>query len=181
MVIVFLADGFEETEAVTAIDILRRAELSVITAGIGKRGVIGSHGIAVTCDQDSNGMLPDGTLSAVILPGGMPGTLNLEKNAEVREFIRFAMENGVPVGAICAAPSILGHMGVMDGVPATCFPGFEDSLPNFKGGAVVNHENRIITSAGAGTAVPFALEMVKVLCGEPLMKSIKDGILWGLN
>ena len=129
MIYVFLASGFEEIEALAVVDILRRAELEVqtVAVGVGEKTVRGAHGIPVVADVTEEQAKPEG-LEMVVLPGGMPGTLNLEKSQTVQEFLQLASNNGLWIGAICAAPSILGHNGLADGKRVTCYPGFESQL-----------------------------------------------------
>ncbi|MDD3693359.1 MAG: DJ-1/PfpI family protein [Oscillospiraceae bacterium] len=163
MVVVFLADGFEEIEALTAVDVLRRADINVVTVGIGGKNIRGAHGIMVAADVEDSNVKPD-KLEAVVLPGGMPGTVNLEKSAVVQHFIDVAVERNLPVCAICAAPSILGHRGLLNGKKAVCYPGFEKDLT----GAVISseyvvHEGQFITAKGAGAALDFSLKIVSVL------------------
>ena len=175
MVAVFLADGFEEIEALATVDILRRANLDVQTVGVGSATPVGAHNIAVTADITEEDLVVD-TVDAVVLPGGMPGTLNLEKSAIVQSAVRYAMERHLPVAAICAAPSILGHTGYLVGKRATCYPGFETELD----GAVlcdgVVTDGNITTACGAGVAVDFALELVRVLVSDDAAESIRRGI-----
>ncbi len=115
MIYLFLADGFEETEAIVPLDILKRVEVGVTTVGIGGRAVVGAHGIAVGADISDKEMSVPDDIDGVILPGGMPGTLNLEKSPLVRACIEKASENGKLIAAICAAPSILGRTGLLRG------------------------------------------------------------------
>ena len=131
MIVLFLAEGFEEIEALSVVDILRRAELPVTTVGIGGRTVTGAHGIPVTADRSDKEFeaQPLPPLTAVVLPGGMPGTRNLEKSPLVARTLDAAAAQGAWLCAICAAPSILGHKGLLHGRRAVCYPGFEDSLP----------------------------------------------------
>lgn len=167
MVYVFLADGFEEMEAVAPIDILRRAQLPVVTVAVGtnENTVTGAHGIALRADiLESKVDLAETQLA--VLPGGMPGTVNLERSATVQAVLRHCKQQGIPIGAICAAPSVLGHLGLLEGVAATCFEGFEDELA----GAVytpraVCCDRNIVTARGAGVAVEFALKLAEVMCG----------------
>ena len=167
MIYVFMADGTEEVEAVATIDMLRRAELDVMTLGIGSQMVVGSHGIGLVCDADIKNIEPDGTLQAVVIPGGMPGTLNIEKSPEAKKFINYAYENSKLIGAICAAPSVLGHMGLLDGRKATCFPGFEKELgeAEYVDSGVVEDGN-IITAKGAGVAIEFGLKIAERFAGK---------------
>lgn len=177
MIYVFLADGFEETEAIAPIDMLRRAEKDVVTVGIGTDGIKSSHGIPVLCDMTDMQVELDERLEMIVLPGGMPGTLNLEKNPVVNAAIEYCVKNSVPIGAICAAPSILGRKGLLSGKKAICFPGFEKYLT----GAELS-ESKVVTdgifttAAGAGAAVDFGLELVRVLCGDGESRHIRAAI-----
>lgn len=166
MVYVFLADGFEETEALTPVDILRRCGVEVITVGVGGKTITGAHNITVVADiTDSEVSNED--LQAVILPGGMPGTLNLEKSAVVQECIDYAVRNDLYVCAICAAPSILGHKNLLSGRKATCFPGFEkDLLGADATGELVAEDGKFITGKGPGAAFEFGLLIASKLCGD---------------
>ena len=178
MVYVFLADGFEELEALAPVDILRRGGCEVKTVGVGGKTAVGAHNIPVVCDITAEEAVTD-RLQAIILPGGMPGTLNLEKSDCVQKFIDFAAENGICIGAICAAPSILGHKGLLKGKKATCFPGFEKDLigAEFSDVPVVT-DGKITTAYGAGAAFDFGFRLLSELTGDkesadPLKKSMK--------
>ena len=127
MIYVFLAEGFEEIEALAPVDVLRRARLEVQTVGVGGRKITGSHGITVVCDLVDDEARIDG-LEMVVLPGGVPGTPNLEASPVVQRFVDYAAQNDLWLAAICAAPSILGHKGLLDGMEATANPGFQDQL-----------------------------------------------------
>ena len=163
MIYVFLAEGFEECEALAPVDILRRAGLDVKTVGVGSKTVTGSHGIPVVCDIDEANTVFD-SLEAVILPGGMPGTLNLEKSETVQKFIDFAANNNLLIGAICAAPSILGHKNLLNGKKATCFTGFEkDLLGATATNDPVTQDGNIITAYGAGAAFDFGFKLLEYL------------------
>ncbi len=167
MIYIFLSDGFEECEALAPIDILRRSQIEIKTVGIGSKTVVGSHGIPVVCDITENEVSTD-NLSGIILPGGMPGTINLEKSDTVQKTIDFACSNQLIIGAICAAPSILGHKNILIGKKATCFTGFEKELY----GAVVTQEpavrdGNIITAYGAGAAFDFGFLLLEAIkCKE---------------
>ena len=166
MIYVFLAEGFEEMEAIAPIDILRRAELQVQTVGVTGKTVTGSHGITVEADLGIDQVTTDG-LEAVILPGGMPGTLNLEKNPVVKACVEYAARNDIYLGAICAAPSILGHMGLLENRRAVCFPGFEGELKGaFLSGDSVCVDGKIVTGKGAGVAVDFGLKLAELIAGS---------------
>ncbi len=176
MVYVFLAQGFEEIEALTTVDILIRAELEVVTVGIGCKTIKGSHGITVVADIEDKEVTTD-NMESIILPGGMPGTLNLESSPIVKASVRYCMDNNLLVSAICAAPSILGHMGLLKGINATCFPGFENELidANVLEDFVVKDKN-IITGKGAGSTIPFALSIVEELSSAKMANKIKAAL-----
>lgn len=162
MIYVYLAQGFEETEAITPIDMLRRAEKKVITVGVGDNVVMSSHGIPVVTDTIAQEAPLTDDLEMIVLPGGMPGTLNLEKSEYVQAAIDFCMERNIPVGAICAAPSILGHKGLLKGKKAVCYQGFESQLDGAEiGSEAVAVDGNIITARGAGVAMQFALALVE--------------------
>ena len=166
MIYVFFAHGFEEIEAITAVDVLRRAELEVVTVGVGSKTITGSHGITIHCDI-SERQVDVRKLDMLVLPGGIPGTLNLEKSPVVKAIIEYAAANDAWLTAICAAPSILGHMGILEGKKATCAPGWEDQLEGANHtAAAVEQDGKIITADGAGSSLPFALKLVEVLISK---------------
>ena len=173
MIYTFLAQGFEECEAFAPVDILRRAGLNVQTVGIGSKTITGSHNITVECDLLDSEITTEG-LEAVILPGGMPGTLNLENNEIVENLINFAAQNNLLIGAICAAPSILGHKGLLKDKKATCFTGFEKDLT---GAVVVNEravrDGNIVTAYGAGAAFDFGFLLLEALKGTDEAENLK--------
>lgn len=177
MVYCFLADGFEEVEAIAPIDMLRRAGVEVITVGVTGKTVTGAHNIPVIADINIDEAELDSSLEAVILPGGMPGALNLENNAGVQEVIDFAVENNKLVCAICAAPQILGHKGLLEGKEAIAYPGFEKELS----GAVISDkyvvcDGKFITAKGAGVATQFGLEIVAQLKDRAKADEIRSQI-----
>ena len=182
MVYIFLAEGFEEIEALTPADILRRAGVEVALAGIGGLEITGAHGIRVSCDVTSADAAAAAESAAgvqmIILPGGMPGADNLFASDDVRRAIEGAKESGAFIGAICAAPYILGKLGLLRGRMATCYPGFEDGL---EGAEVydcdVIRDGEIITARAMGAAVDFALELTEALCGEDTAENIRESIL----
>lgn len=179
MIYLFLADGFEEIEALTVVDLLRRAEIEIKTVSIKPdRLVSGAHKIPVVADlilDDVN--YEDAT--ALILPGGMPGTTNLAKSKTLTQMLVKAHKDEKMIGAICAAPSILGDLGILEGRKAVCYPGFESRLK----GATVSEEpavrdGHIITSKAAGTAVDFSLKLIKHLKSKEDSVNIKRSILY---
>lgn len=157
----FLADGFEETEALAPIDILRRAGIPVTTVGVGGDVIRGSHNIRVTADMHIDDFEINEDLQGVILPGGMPGVKNLYAEERVLDAVSHCASRGLYVCAICAAPSIPGKMGLLKGKKATCFPGFEDDLlgAQFSADKVVI-DGKFITAKGAGCALEFGIAIV---------------------
>ena len=177
MIYMFLAEGFEEVEALAPLDLMRRAGCSVTTVGVGGSRVTGAHGISVKADiteDDYNDPAPQ----LIFLPGGMPGTLNLAKSPVVCGAVRTAAANGAYLAAICAAPSILGDMGLLCGKEAICYPGFEDRLA----GATISQrrvvrDGTILTAAGMGVAVEFGLAIVELLCGAEKAEELRRAVL----
>lgn len=167
MVALLLADGFEEIEALTPIDVLRRAGIVVRSFSInGDYCVCGAHDIMVDADDVIENIDYD-DLDAVILPGGMPGADNLENCADVQELLEYASENGILMCAICAAPKVLGKFGYLEGKKATCFPGFEETLVGAQAtGERVVTDGNVITSKGMGTAMDFSLAILESMKGK---------------
>lgn len=163
MVLILLADGFEEIEALTPLDVLRRAGVEVKTVGVGSRVAIGAHGIPVVCDTTPDDVSSD-EVELLILPGGMPGATNLDKSSFVDKIIREVSERGGRLAAICAAPLCLGRRGLLEGKEATCYPGFEEELVGARISAQdVVTDGNITTAKGMGVALEFALELVSLL------------------
>lgn len=179
-IIVFLAEGLEEIEGLTVVDLLRRAEIDVKTVSLSsKKEVTGAHQITIKADlclEELNAKEQDG----VVLPGGMPGTTHLMEHAGVNQIIREFAAQGKLVAAICAAPTVLGKAGLLQGRKATCYPGMEDQLAGaeFCEDAVV-WDGNIITSRGVGTAIPFALTLTEYFLGAEKAKEIGDSIVYG--
>lgn len=178
MVYLFLADGFEEVEALCPLDLLRRAGAEVQTVGVTGKQVTGSHNITVTADILPEEMVLDRALEMIVLPGGMPGTTNLDTSGAVHEAIRFAVERGITVGAICAAPLIIGKLGYLSGRSAICYPGFEKYLvgANLSAKSVVIDEN-FITAKGMGVAAQFGLALVGALFGEESVRELTQSTM----
>ena len=177
MVYCFLADGFEEVEAIAPVDMLRRAGIEVKTVGVTGDVISGSHGIKVIPDMDIKDIVLDDELEAVILPGGLPGATNLEESADVQKAIDFADANGKYICAICAAPQILGHKGLVKGKEAIAYPGFESELE----GAIISEDyvaldGNIITAKGAGVATEFGLKIVSVFKDAEIADKIGKAI-----
>lgn len=178
-VYVFFADGFEEIEGLTVVDILRRGQIETLMVSVtGNAVVMGAHGIGVTMDglfEEYD--MKDGTL--FVLPGGMPGTRHLGEHQGLCRLLAEAKAAGKKVAAICAAPSVLGQLGLLEGETATSYPGFEEMLE----GAVttvnsVEVSGQVTTSRGMGTAIPFALELLAQLKGREVAEEMGKAIIW---
>ena len=179
-VCVFLADGFEEIEGLTVVDLLRRAGVSTAMVGIqGKREVTGSHNIRVQADVLLE-ELDTADTALLVLPGGMPGTTSLGSCRQLTELLQQWNSQGKRIGAICAAPSVLGTLGILEGKKAVCYPGFEDKLTGAKvlTERVITDGN-VTTSRGMGTAIPFGLELISLLKGPQEAEKIRNSILYG--
>lgn len=176
MIVLLLADGFEEIEALTPVDILRRAGVDVRTVAIAAREVVGAHDIRVIADMTAD-ELDMAEVEGVIFPGGMPGSLNLDASPVTDVIIDAVNSRGGRIAAICAAPIILGCRGLLDGRRATCYPGFEDELRGaILSTAPVVTDGNITTSRGMGTALAFSLELVRLFVGADKARDISAGI-----
>jgi len=184
MVLEFLADGFEEIEALTPVDILRRAGVEIHTAAVGKllsKKVTGSHGIEVDADitmAEAKKLWDAGEVEMIILPGGMPGARNLDEDADVDRIVREAAESGTIIAAICAAPMIPGKRGLLKGRRAVCYPGFEQYLE----GAVltgdrVQVDGPYVTGCGMGAALEFSLALTRLLKGDEAADKLFAAVL----
>lgn len=178
MIYMFLADGFEEVEALAPLDLMRRAGLSVTTVGIDKKDICGAHGITVTADISDKDFKAD-TVDMVFLPGGMPGTLNLAKSSVVTDAIGSAIKQDAYVAAICAAPSILGDMGLLRGKRATCYPGFESKLVDaeVQENEKIVVDGKFITAKGMGVAIDMGLKIVELLCSKEKSEELKHAVI----
>lgn len=178
MIYMFLADGFEEVEALCPLDILRRAGLDVTTVGVGGKDVIaGAHGIVVQADIPDV-MYRDASPDMIILPGGMPGSANLDESKTVDAALKVAAKKGAYLCAICAAPLVLGKRGYLEGKNAVCYPGFEGYL----NGATVSEtetvvrDGNVITAKGMGVAFEFGLELVRAMKDNETAEKIKKSV-----
>ena len=178
-VLVPLAPGFEELEAVTVIDLLRRARIQVLVASLDGQRVAGSHGIEVTPDLGLDQAL-ERDLDMVVLPGGLPGADNLEADARIMQLLRRMADSERFTAAICAAPRVLARAGVLDGKSATSYTGFLDHL-DIPGltiqQAPVVRDGTVITSRGPGTAMDFALALIEALAGGAIRLEVERGLL----
>lgn len=200
MIYLFLAPGFEEVEAMTPLDILRRAGLAVTTVAITtpagipatETAVTGAHGITVLADMseaallslldasascDSPDVCPVGaSLLGVILPGGMPGTKHLDASPIVDRMLTLAANRGATMAAICAAPSVLGKRGYLQEKRATCFPGFEEDLKGAEVGGFVVRDGQVVTAAGMGVAAEFGYELVAGFASPEVAAQIRRAV-----
>lgn len=176
---ILLAEGFEETEAFTVVDLLRRATVYVDVVSVSEEYMVsGSHGIKAQA-EDIFDEVNFAEFDMLVLPGGIPGVLNLERHSGVKRVIKDFCERGKYIGAICAAPSILGEMGLLKGRRAASHPSVESRLKGAvlsKDGAV--QDENIITGRGVGTAIAFALKLVEILTDEEKAKEIAQAIVW---
>ena len=178
MVYMLLGTGFEETEAIAPLDLLRRAGVEIMTVGVNGKTVYGSHGIGIEADIELHEM--DLTnMEMIVLPGGMGGVTSIRASKEAMEALKFGWDNGKYVAAICAGPTVLADLGITDGRKATCYPGCESGMgsaemvPN----AACVTDGMLITGTSAGCAIPFGLALVKALKGAETAEKIADQIV----
>ena len=172
-----VAEGFEEIEAITIIDVLRRAGIEVTVAGLGRSEIIGAHKIKILPDAALDSV-KDKDFDMLVLPGGMPGVDNLRKDARVLSLVKKMKEKNKPIGAICAAPLVLRDAGLTSGLRLTCYPGFDTQIPGgkFEKDRVVTDGN-IITSKGPGTALEFSLKIVEMLIDKSKAQSLAEAMV----
>lgn len=176
---VFLASGFEEIEALTVVDICRRAGITVTMVSVaGERTVEGSHGIKVLADHMFDETDID-NMDMLVLPGGMPGSRNLQAHEKLMKKVTEFYKKGKNVAAICAAPTVFGSLGILNGRKACCYPGMEDELT----GASVVYDpvavsDNVITARGMGCAIPFALAITEHFCGREKAEKLAEGIVY---
>ncbi|MBQ4600767.1 MAG: DJ-1/PfpI family protein [Oscillospiraceae bacterium] len=178
MVYILLGTGFEEIEALTPVDLLRRAKVEVLTVGINGKTVFGGHGIGVEADIAPEDM--DLTqMDMIVLPGGLGGVASIRGCAQAMEAVRFAWENGKYVAAICAGPTVLADLGITDGKNATCYPGCEGGMgsANMIPNAASVTDGKLITGTSAGCATAFALALITALKGEAVANTVAEQIV----
>lgn len=174
---VLFADGFEEIEATTIVDVLRRADFDVIMTGVQGTEQVGAHGIAMKMDRRLDELDRD-VLQAVVLPGGTPGAYTLRDHPAVQDLLKDAALRGLTVAAICAAPIALERAGLILGKKVTSYPSFADQVPSATHtGAAVVVDGRIITGSGPGTALAFALQLVRELGKPDAADTLRKGML----
>ena len=178
MVYMLLGTGFEETEAIAPLDLLRRAGIPVLTVGLNGKVVYGGHNIGIEAD-----ILPEQVdltqLEMVVLPGGLGGVASIRASREAMDLIRFAKENEKYTAAICAGPTVLADLGITESKKATCYPGCECSMGNatVDPTAACVQDGTLITGASAGCAVNFGLALIRALKGEEAAQAIRDQIV----
>ena len=178
MVYVFLGTGFEETEAIAPIDLMRRAGLEVVTVGIQGKTIAGGHGIPFVADITLEEM--DLTrMDMLMLPGGLGGVASIRASREAMEAVRFAYENNKFTAAICAGPTVLADLGIVNGKQATCYPGCKDGMADARMIPDVPcvTDGKLITGTSAGCAIPFGLKLVEALKGQDEARRIADQIV----
>ena len=177
MVYMLLGTGFEETEAIAPLDLLRRAGIPVLTVGVNGKTVYGGHNIGIEADITLGEMdLTD--MEMIILPGGLGGVASVRASQEAMQALRFAWENGKFVAAICAGPTVLADLGITDGKNATCYPGCEGQMgsANICNAAAVT-DGKVITGTSAGCAIPFGLALIAALKGQETADRIAQQIV----
>lgn len=179
MVYIFLANGFEEIEALCVLDFLRRAGVETKTVGVDTKIAMGSHKIPVVCDIEDKELSGNEAFDMIILPGGLPGATNLDESKIVDHFIKRAVSEDKFISAICAAPFILGKRGILEGKRAVCYPGFEKELI---GATVMTdgcvRDGKIITARAMGKSHDFALEIIEAICGKEIRQKLEDAVLY---
>jgi 4-methyl-5(b-hydroxyethyl)-thiazole monophosphate biosynthesis len=177
-VLVPLAQGFEEIEAVSIIDVLRRSGLTVTTAALSGSEVVGANNITIKADKTLSDV-KNSEFDAVVLPGGMPGTTNLLESSELADVLKRHQQSSKLLAAICAAPWVLGAHGILDNKPSTIYPGMEENLPDSckKTNARVVKDENLITGQGPAVAIEFALEIVNELVGNETKQQLFQGLV----
>ena len=178
MVYVLLGTGFEETEAIAPLDLLRRAGVQVLTVGLNGKTVYGGHGIGVEADI-TVGEMDLTAMDMIVLPGGLGGVASTRACPEAMEALRFAWGNGKFVAAICAGPTVLADLHITDGKAATCYPGCESDMGNANmiAGAAAVQDGRLITGTSAGCAIPFGLKLIAALKGQTAADAVAAQIV----
>lgn len=176
-VAVYFATGYEEVEALSVVDVLRRGDVEVIMAGVGSKTVESSRKISINMDTTVDAINID-ELDMIVLPGGIPGVPNLAADPNVVEHVKAFRAQNKWLAAICAAPSLLGNFNLLAGEKATCYPGFEDKLlgaTHINEGVVVS--NKVITAQAAGYSLDFAIQLLEVLQGKEIADKVAEGML----
>ena len=178
MVYMLLGTGFEETEAIAPLDLLRRAGIQVLTVGVNGKTVYGGHNIGIEADITIAEM--DLTnLDMIILPGGLGGVASMRASKQAMDALQFAWDNGKFVAAICAGPTVLADLGITDNKNATCYPGCEKMMGNatIAEGAAAVRDGLVITGTSAGCAIPFGLALIEALKGKEIADTVAEQIV----
>ncbi len=178
MVYVFFADGFEEVEALTPVDLLRRAGIKVTTVGIGTTAPRGGNGVAVMTDTSDELFLPDNTLEAIVLPGGGRGTENLQLSETVKRAVRLASDKDITVAAICAAPTILAAEGLLRGKKATVYPTRKKELGASYSDEPVVYDAPFLTAKSAAYAIEFSLKLIEIIKDKKTATAVANAIYY---
>lgn len=175
----FLADGFEDIEALGPVDVLRRGGVEVVTVSIGEElAVTSAHGVEVKADALFNDVSFDDA-ALLLIPGGMPGAQNIDNHAGVRRALVAQHASNRFIGAICAGPMVLGHLGILEGKRATCYPGFEKELLGAAyTAAPFTVDGNIVTGKGPGATLPYAYALLELLRGERVAKAVREGMMY---
>ena len=176
-IVIPLAEGCEELEAITNIDVLRRAGLEVVTVSLGDLAVLGDHDIEIKADKNIDDLDLE-EVGGIVLPGGMPGAKHLKEDSRVVELVQKLDEEGGLVAAVCAAPMVLEEAGVIEDRPATSYPGFDKEMPScrYQEERVVVDDN-LVTGRGPGVALEFAIKIVELLVGAEKAEELKAAML----
>ncbi len=175
-VLVPLAQGCEELEAVTVVDLLRRAGIEVVTASLGPGPVHCSRGVTLVADVELDGVLEE-AFDMIVLPGGLPGADHLDEDPRIRTLLERIASAGGHVAAICAAPKVLAHAGLLAGRRATAYPGVLEHEGMASTGTAVVRDGGVVTSRGPGTAMDFALELIEILVGRERRLEVEQGLV----
>ncbi len=177
MVYMLLGTGFEETEAIAPLDLLRRAGVEVLTVGVDGKTVYGGHNIGVVADIEI-GEMDLTAMEMIIVPGGLGGVASIRASKEAMAALQFAKDNGIFTAAICAGPTVLADLGITDGKNATCYPGCEGGMGNANmiNAAAVTDGN-VITGTSAGCAIPFGLALIQALKGKEAADTVAEQIV----
>lgn len=178
MVYMLLGTGFEETEAIAPLDLMRRAGIHVMTVGVNGKTVYGGHGIGIEADI-LLGEMDLTNMDMIVLPGGLGGVASVRASAQAMDALRFAWENSKYVAAICAGPTVLADLGITAGRNATCYPGCEDAMAgaNMIPNAPCVQDGKLITGTSAGCAIPFGLALVAALKGQEAADTVERSIV----
>lgn len=178
MVYMLLGTGFEETEAIAPLDLMRRAGVQALTVGVNGKTVYGGHGIGIEADI-TLGEMDLTAMDMIVLPGGLGGVASVRASKDAMEALRFAWENDKYVAAICAGPTVLADLGITDGHKATCYPGCESGMGSAEiiPDAPCVRDGKLITGTSAGCATAFGLALIEALKGEAAAQTVAEQIV----